>query len=251
MRAITVDGPGVPQPGRQRVVGAGRRASPRASAYLRLLGEAGLQRGGCVAADQFPVRRRRRPVHDDRQDARGAPAVGAGRRGGRRARRGRRHGARRHVAADDGAARSVGEHAAHHARRVRRRRRRRRHRAGAPVRRGDPRRIARHWRPVSRAASPATPSCCCSRSPISAGCSTPRAGRGSSRTSPSSSPSRRWAHFQDIEASGGFADGRRLRRRADRRGGRDRAPTTSRTAAPRSPVSTNIPNLAEAALPQP
>ena len=59
---------------------------------------------GCVAADQLPARRRRRPVHDDRQAARAAPTVGPGRRGGGRA--GRRRGTRPcgDVDADDGAA---------------------------------------------------------------------------------------------------------------------------------------------------
>ena len=77
-----------------------------------------------------------------------------------------------------------------------------------PVRRGDPRRIPRHRRRVSRAGSRATPSCCCWRSHTSAGCSTRRAGRGSSRTSPNSWPQQAWPHFQAIEAHGGFVEAR-------------------------------------------
>ncbi len=58
-------------------------ASPPAVGYLRLLGDGGVAAAGCAAADQLPLRRRRRPVHDDREVACGAPAVGAGGRGGR------------------------------------------------------------------------------------------------------------------------------------------------------------------------
>ena len=48
-----------------------------------------------------------------------------------------------------------------------------------------------------------------------------------------------WAHFQEIEARGGFADGARLRRATRSPRCRRAAPTTSRTAAPRSPASTS------------
>ena len=226
------------QPRRQRVVGAGR--SRRRGRRLPAAARRGwAQRGGFVAADQFPAGRRRRPVHDDRQIARAAPTLGQGGRGGRRARRRRRPRARGHVDADDGAARSVGEHASHHGRRVRRGCRRRGHRARAAVRRGDPRRIARHRSRVSRAGSPATPNCCCWRSRISVGCSTRQAVHGSSRTSPSSSPSRP-----------GSTSSRSRRRAASPRPATSSprrsprfatgAPTTSTTAARRSPASTNI-----------
>ena len=43
---------------------------------------------------------------------------------------------------------------------------------------------------------------------MSGGCSIPRPGRGSLRTSPSSSPSRRGTHFQEIEQRGGFVEAR-------------------------------------------
>ena len=142
MRAITVDGPAFHNLGASaswELAGASPRGGrlPAAAQPTPALGGR-----GCVAADQFPLRRRRRPVHDDREVARGAPTVGAGRRGGGR----RRTPAPRRVHAVTSlpmmaAARSVGEHAAHHAGGVRRRRRRRRHRAGAAVRRGDPRRF--------------------------------------------------------------------------------------------------------------
>ena len=68
--------------------------------------------------------------------ARVAEVVGAGRRCGPVA--------CGHVAADDGGARSVGEHVAHHAGGVLRGRWRRGHRAGSPVRCGDPRWLPRY-----------------------------------------------------------------------------------------------------------
>ena len=171
----------VPRSRCQRVVGAGRRRRRR----RRVPAAARRRRRrarGCVAADQLPLRRRRRPVHDDREAACGAPALGPGRRGRRRARRRCGDRPRRDVAADDGAARPVGEHAAHHARGLRRGCRRCGHRAGA--RRSTPRSPADCPAPqrVSRAGWRATPSCCCWRSRTSAGSSTPAAGRGSSRT---------------------------------------------------------------------
>ena len=81
VRAITVDGPAFHNRGCQRVVGTGRqrRGRGRIPAAARRRWRRG---AGCVAADQFPLCRRRRPVHDDREVARGAPTVGARRRGG-------------------------------------------------------------------------------------------------------------------------------------------------------------------------
>ena len=79
--AITVDGPafhllgasasgtGRQRRGRGRIPAAARRRWRRCA--------------GCVAADQFPLCRRRRSVHDDREVAGGAPTVGTRRRGGR------------------------------------------------------------------------------------------------------------------------------------------------------------------------
>ena len=201
-----------------------------------------------VAADQLPACRRRRPVQDARQVPGRAPAVGAGRRGGRRSRR-RCAVSTRSPRRDDDPARPVGEHAAHHAGRVRRRRRRRRHGAGAAVRRGDPGRLARHSQAVSRAASPATPSCCCSRSHTSAGCSTPPPGPGSSRTSPSSSPRRPGSTSSRSRPHGGFADARDFVAARSPRWPRPRAPTTSPTAGPRSPVSTSSRTSTRSPLP--
>ena len=59
-----------------------------------------------------------------------------------------------------------------------------------------------------------------------------------------------WKHFQDIESRGGFVEAPSTS--SPRRSPRwpSAAPTTSRTGAPRSPVSTSIPNLAEPPLPQ-
>ena len=115
---------GISQPRRERVVGAGRQC--RGWGGLSALAS-GLERRAGASPDQLPLRRRRRPVHDDREIPCCTPTLGAGGRGRRSARRRGRDHARRHVAADDDAARSVGEHAAHHGRGVRSRNRRCRH----------------------------------------------------------------------------------------------------------------------------
>ena len=92
--------------------------------------------------------------------------------------------------------------------------------------------------PASRGASPATPSCCCWRSPMSGGCSIRRPGRGSLRTSPSSSPSRRG---RISRRSSSAAASSRPATSSPSRSPRcaTAGSTTSRTGAPRSPVSTN------------
>ena len=154
-------------------------------------------------------------------DVVGAPEAGGG------------HAARGDVAADDGQARSVGEHAAHHAGRVLGGRRRSGHRAGAPVRRGHSTAASQTSRRASRGASPATRSCCCWRNPTSAACWTRQAGPGSSKTSPNELAGQAWKHFQDIESRGGFEERPRLHRRRDRGRAAGAAPTTSRTGAPR------------------
>ena len=160
--------------------------------------------------------------------------MGAGRRGGRRAGRRRRPRARCHVAADDGAARSVGEHAAHHAGRVRRRA------SVVPTRvlvqpfdaaipDGFP-----APRRVSRGASPATRNCCCWRSPTSAGCSTRPAGsffvedltRAAGRTGVGALPGHRSARSASSRRSSSILSPRRSPRWPSV------APTTSRTGAP-------------------
>ncbi len=80
VRAITVDGPAFHNLGASASWElAGSVAA--GVAYLRLLGDGGIATG-CPAADQLPAGRRRRPVHDDRETACGAAAVGAGGRGG-------------------------------------------------------------------------------------------------------------------------------------------------------------------------
>ena len=239
VRAITVDGPAFHNLGASaswELAGA----IAAAVAYLRAARRRRHGRAGCVAADQLPLRRRRRPVHDDREAACGAPTLGPGGRGGGGAGRRCGHRARRHVAADDGAARSVGEHAAHHAGGVLPRA------SAVPTpcwcTRSTWRSPAASPAPhrVSRGASPATPNCCCSRSPTSAGCSTPPADRGSSRTSPSSWPSRRGSTFRTSKPAAGSSRPATTSQARDRRGGRDAGPTTSRTGAPRSPASTSI-----------
>ncbi|EUA08887.1 methylmalonyl-CoA mutase domain protein [Mycobacterium xenopi 4042] len=75
--------------GRQRRLGARRQHRRRGqlSAGARRIRTGN---SACPAADQFSSGRRRRPVHDDRENARGATTVGAGGRGGRRTRQ--RHG---------------------------------------------------------------------------------------------------------------------------------------------------------------
>ena len=157
VRAITVDGPAFHNLGASASwelagsVAAGGRATCGCSATAGLaVADALRQISFRFAADddQFMTIAKLRAARQ--LWARVAEVVGA-------AGRGRRHGARGHVAADDGAARPVGEHAAHHAGGVRRGRRRRRHRAGAAVRRGDPRRFARHrteFRPPHRPQHP-------------------------------------------------------------------------------------------------
>ena len=74
-------------------------------------------------------------------------------------------------------------------------------------------------RPASRGGSPATPSCCCWRNPMSGGCSIPRPGRGSLTTSPSARRAGVDA-FPGDRAAGRLRRGRGVRRRADRRGAR-------------------------------
>ena len=82
----------------------------------------------------------------------------------------RDHVARGHVAAHDGAARPVGEHAAHDAfRGVRCRGRRGGHRCGVAVRCGDRRRLSGHQAGILPAHRPQHPNCCCWRSRTSAG----------------------------------------------------------------------------------
>ena len=101
---------------------------------------------------------------------------------------------------------------------------------------------------VSPAASPATRSCCCSRNPISAGCSTRPAARGSSRTSPNNSPKRpgstssRWRRR-------GIRRGARFRHRPDRRGSRPRIDDINHRRKALTGVN-EYPNLGEPPLPQ-
>ena len=241
--------PGFAQPRRQRGVGTGRCASPRASSIC-----------GCSPTPGWLSRTPLRQISfrfaaDDDQFMTIAKLraarhiVGAGRRGGRRAGRGRGDGARRHLAADDGPARPVGEHAAEHAGGVRRRRRRRRHGPGATRSTWRSRAVRPAWRRASPAASRATPSCCCSRSPTSAGCSTRRPGRGSSRTSPSNWRDRRGRTSRPSRRTAASA------RRPDSSPSRSPrwrpvAPTTSHTAGHAVTGINEFPNLAEPALPQ-
>ena len=247
VRAITVDGPAFHDLGANaswELAGA----IAAGVGYLRLLVD-----GGVAAPDALRQISFRFAADDDqfmtiaklraaRQLwARVAEVVG---RAGRR----RRDRARGHLAADDGPARSVGEHAAHHAGGLRGRRRGRRHRAGSPVRRAIPggwpgtaasfaRRIARNTQlllleesHIGRVLDPGGGSWfvedLTERWPNRRG-RTSRTSRpaAASRPPATTSPtrSRRWPTA---------------------------APTTSRTGAPRSPGSTSIPNLAEAPLPQ-
>ena len=148
--------------------------------------------------------------------------------------------ARRDVAADDGATRSVGEHAAHHAGRVLRRGRWRRYRAGASIRCGHSRRLPRYrseFRAAHRAQHPAAAAGGIAHRPGAR----PRRGivvrRGPHRT----------AGRAGVEALPGHRIPRRVRR-GPRLRHRARSPrwptaasTTSRTGAPRSPVSTSTP----------
>ena len=73
---------------------------------------------------------------------------------------------------------------------------------------------------LRRAASPATPSCCCWRSPTSAGCSTRAAGSWFVEDLTAQVAAKAWEHFQQIESRRRFPRGARCRagRRADRRG---------------------------------
>ncbi len=116
------------------------------------------------------------------------------------------------------------------------------------VRRRDSRRIARRRNQLSHAASPATPSCCCSRSPTSAGCSTRRAARGSSRISPRGLAEQAWTHFRRSRPT---AASPRPATTSPNRSPRSATvgAATSRTAAPRSPGSTSTRTSTEAPLP--
>ena len=132
--------------------------------------------------------------------------MGARRRGRRRSRGRRGRPARGDVAADDDPARPVGEHAARHARRVRRGRRGRRHRAGAPVRRRDPRRIPRYVGRFRAPHRPQHPAATAGGVARRAGCWTRPAGPGTSRSSPSSWRSRPGNTFRPSSRRGGFVD---------------------------------------------
>ncbi len=74
----------LPQPRRERVLGTGGRR--RCGCGLPTLAWRA-HRGAGAAADQLSLRRRRRPVHDDREIPCGTSALGPGGRGGRCARR--------------------------------------------------------------------------------------------------------------------------------------------------------------------
>ena len=136
--------------------------SPPGVAYLRALTEGGLERRRGVRPARVPLRRHRRPVHDDRRAARRPPAVGPGRRGQRGVAGGARPAAARgHLVGDDDEARPVGEPAAHDGRLLRRGRGRRRRRHGAAVRRraGPARRLLppdrpQHAEPAGRGGPP-------------------------------------------------------------------------------------------------
>ena len=102
---------------------------------------------------------------------------------------------------------------------------------------------------VSRGAWPATPNCCCWRSPTSAGCSTRPADRSSSKTSPGQLAEQAWQHFRDIERRGGFVEAlERFRHLVDRGGEPSVAPRHRTPAHQSSPVSTSTPILAEPPL---
>ena len=133
-------------------------------AYLRACEARGPAAARGLRQDRAGAGGRRRPVPDDRQAAR-RPQAGRARRRGVRGLACRRQAAprRHHVGAHDGAARSVGEHAAHHGGLRRRgvRRRRRRHRAALH--------LGAWASPTpSPAASPATRTWCCRRKARSA-----------------------------------------------------------------------------------
>ena len=206
----------VPQSGRQRDLGArrqrrGRGGLPSGAHRVWDAGRAG------ASANQFPAGRRRRSVHDDRQDASRAATMGAGRRGRRRPGRRRSRGARGDFAADDDPARPVGEHAALHAGRLRCGRRRCRHGAGVPVRRGDPGRLSRHGdqlRAPDRSQHPAAALGRVTRRPGVGPGRRVLVRRGPHRTAGAAglaSISRR------SRRRGGFVDARDYRRRPDRR----------------------------------
>ena len=238
MRAITVDGPAFHNLGANASweLAGGIAAGV---AYLRVLTEAGLSVADALRQisfrfaaddDQFMTiakLRAARQLWARVAEVVGEPDAGAAMR------------ARGHLAADDGPARPVGEHAAQHAGGVRRRRRRRRHRAGATrstwrspaaspaSRRSFARRIARNTQlllleesHLGRVLDPA-------------------GGSWFVEDLTEQLAEQAWEHFQDIEARGGFADGPRLHRATRSPRWRPGAPTTSRTAAPRSPASTN------------
>ena len=131
-------------------------------AYLRALTERRAVGRRGVRPAGVPLRRERRPVHDDRRAARRPPAVGPGRRGQRRLARGARPAAaRRHLVGDDDEARPVGQHAAHDGGLLRRGRgrRRRRHRAAVRRRAGPARLVLpadrpQHAEPAGRGGAP-------------------------------------------------------------------------------------------------
>ena len=119
-------------------------------AYLRACEGAGLQAALCLRQDRAGAGGGRRPVPDDCQAARGTQARRPRRRGVRRHACRRPHApVGRHLGAHAGAARSLGEHAAHHHRLRRRgaRRRRRRHRAALHLGARQARRLRPPHRP--------------------------------------------------------------------------------------------------------
>ena len=169
-------------------------------AYLRACESAGLRPRTAFAKIGAGAGRRRRSVPHDRQAARGAQARRACRRGVRG------HACRRpdasvgcHVGAHDGAARSLGEHAAHHHRLRRRRagRRGRRHRAALHLGARQARRLRPPHRP-QHAPGAAGGKLARPRLRIR------RTAPGSSRRSRDELAQKSWALFQDIEAKGGM-----------------------------------------------
>ena len=119
-------------------------------AYLRACEARGLEAARGLRQDRAGAGGRRRPVPDDGQAAR-RPQARRARRRGLRGHACRRQAAprRHHIGAHDGAARSVGEHAAHHGCLRRRgvRRRRRHHRAALHLGDGQARRLCPPHRP--------------------------------------------------------------------------------------------------------
>ena len=120
-----------------------------------------------------------------------------------------------------------------------RRRRRCRHRAGAAVRRRDPRRIPRHrsqFRPPDRPQHPTAAAGGVAHRPGARPGGRLVVRRGPHR---SSLAEQAWTHFQEIEARGGFVEAPRLSSPSRSPRCATAAPTTSPTGAPRSPVSTS------------